>query len=144
MSKFSTPLYELARRRKQNLDDATKRATFGVFSATVERSPVGQPALWKDPTNAPAGYVGGRFRANWNFSVGAPDESITESTDKGRGAREAARALSTSAGSVVYFTNGLPYAKRLEYEAWSTQAPAGMVRVSAAEFDEYVRKALAS
>jgi hypothetical protein len=43
---------------------------------------------------------------------------------------------------VIYLTNALPYARRLEY-GWSKQAPSGMVRISAMRFAEAVRKAIA-
>jgi hypothetical protein len=87
------------------------------------------------------GYVGGRFRANWNVSYGAPDESTIDSVDKQRGLNEAKKAMTLPIGGVTYLTNGLPYAHRLEYEGWSTQAPAGMVRISALEFGDYIKKA---
>jgi hypothetical protein len=88
---------------------------------------------------APAGYVGGRFRANWNTSVSAPDETTTEDVDP-TGAKATANVLAKmgGAGKVTYLTNALPYAERLEYSAWSKQAPAGMVRVSMARIDAIV------
>jgi hypothetical protein len=42
------------------------------------------------------------------------------------------------AGSVTFLCNALPYAERLEYEGWSKQSPAGMVRVSMARIDAIV------
>jgi hypothetical protein len=110
----------------------------------------------------------GRFRANWNVSVNAPNESTNGATDggagrvnkktfdaaadffggpspvRGRALSEARKALTLPVGGVTYMTNGLPYAQRLEFDAWSDQAPAGMVRISAQEFGQYVRKAVAS
>jgi hypothetical protein len=91
---------------------------------------------------APPGYVGGRFRANWNVSYGAPDFSTTESTQKERVFEEARKAMTLPVGGLVYLSNGLPYGPRLEYEGWSKQAPSGMIRVSALEFQDYVKKAL--
>lgn len=88
------------------------------------------------------GYVGGRFRANWNVSYGVPDEAVTDSIDKERVLTEAQKAMSLPIGGVMYMTNALPYANRLEYEGWSSQAPAGMVRLAALEFSAYVQKAI--
>lgn len=93
------------------------------------------------PNAAGKGYVGGRFKANWNVSFGAADTTTTTSTDVSRGNAEAEKALTLPLGGVMYISNGLPYARRLEYEGWSTQAPAGMVRVSAINFAQYVRDA---
>ena len=42
-------------------------------------------------------------------------------------------------GEKLYITNNLPYAKRIE-DGYSQQAPAGMVKVTIAEFDSIVRK----
>jgi len=92
---------------------------------------------------APAGYVGGRFRANWNVTYGAPNFATTESTEKQRGYEEAQKAMTLPVGGLVYLSNGLPYGPRLEYEGWSKQAPSGMIRVSALEFQDYVKRALA-
>ena len=47
-------------------------------------------------------------------------------------------------GETIYVTNSLPYAKRLEYDAWSKQATAGMVRISVMEFKANVKKQAAS
>ena len=48
--------------------------------------------------------------------------------------------LAVKAGGVEYITNNLPYAERLEY-GYSQQAPAGMVRVTAARFRELLARA---
>lgn len=93
--------------------------------------------------SAGAGYVGGRFRANWNVSYAAPNHSTTESTEKQRGFEEAKKALTLPVGGLVFLANGIVYGPRLEYESWSSQAPSGMVRISALEYQDYVRRALA-
>lgn len=90
----------------------------------------------------PKGYVGGRFRANWNTSVGAPDETTTDAVDPtGNKAKAGVMANMGGAGTVTYLCNALPYGERLEFEGWSKQAPAGMVRISMANVDGMVRDA---
>ena len=87
----------------------------------------------------PEGYVGGRFRANWNCSVSEPDATTTDAVDpSGESAIANVLAKMGGAGSVNFLTNGLPYGEMLEYHAHSKQAPAGMVRVSMASIDSYV------
>ncbi len=88
---------------------------------------------------APKGYTGGRFRANWNCSVTAPDETVTDAVDP-TGATAIANVLAKmgGAGSVNFLTNALPYGEMLEYHAHSSQAPAGMVRVSMARIGSYI------
>jgi hypothetical protein len=41
-------------------------------------------------------------------------------------------------GEIIYLTNSLPYARRLEY-GWSKQAPAGMVRITVANFERHLQ-----
>ena len=122
---FSIPLGQLAEKMKADLETVVRKATFEVFRNVVLKSPVDT----------------GRFRHNWNASYGAPNYATTAGTDQQRGANEAARAATLQLGGVVYLANGLPYAQRLE-NGYSQQAPAGMVRLSAVEFDDSVRKAV--
>jgi len=44
----------------------------------------------------------------------------------------------------IYLLNSLPYVRRIEYEGWSSQAKAGMVRITVAEFQTFVDKAVRS
>jgi hypothetical protein len=99
----------------------------------------------------------GRARGNWNFSIGTVDGSTTEHTDKtGTTTISKIRSGTKAAkfGDTMYIVNGLPYIHKLEHGGYgpgpktvggfSTQAPAGMVRVVAAELqpiaDEIARK----
>lgn len=121
------------------------------LAATVDyRSPVGDASYWKSPP--PKGYVGGRFRANWNMSIGAPDLSTTERTDRSpkspdRGGARTGEIIAVipeqAAGNVYYLANGLPYAQRLE-DGWSRQAPNGIVSRTVVEFQSIVDDAVAS
>jgi len=94
--------------------------------------------------SAPSGYVGGRFRGNWMFSIGSPDSTTTEEVDPS-GAKSTARIVSGSiefkAGDTCYITNSLGYAIPLEF-GHSTQAPSGMVRVTVARFQQIVLEAI--
>lgn len=139
MTTFAVVTRRIAEKVKGQADVAVRKATFELFRNIVLRSPVGNPSLWQSP--APKGYVGGQFRANWNFSVGKPNLTTIKSTRQQRGLQQATKALSVPAGGIVWLSNGLPYAKRLE-DGWSTQAPTGMVKVSVAEFDLYLKRVL--
>lgn len=104
----------------------------------VKRTPVGNPDLWE--SDAPPGYVGGRARANWFPSIGSPSNEETESVaDQSMGRVQA--IIGQVPGNVFYLTNNLPYIRRLEYDAWSSQAPRGMVRVSLREAEQALRNA---
>lgn len=92
------------------------------------------------------GYVGGRFRANWQVTFDVHATGTLERIDP-----QGAQTKTAAAGVVMGFTtevgtiwavNNLPYGPRLEFDAWSSQAPAGMVRISIAEFQTFVNKAV--
>ena len=103
----------------------------------------------------------GRFAANWNPSLGAPNYTYTDSTDAngtlGRIEDFAAKVYLGDDGAELYLSNGLPYAAVLEYGlypdppkggagkttgGYSTQAPQGMIRVTVAEFQTHLDKVL--
>ncbi|APZ06950.1 hypothetical protein BWI95_18825 [Kosakonia cowanii JCM 10956 = DSM 18146] len=94
---------------------------------------------------APPGYTGGRFRGNWQVSFDARTTDETGRVDK-------AGHLTMAAGNVtlglfkvgvrdIYFCNNVPYSYRLEM-GHSSQAPGGMVRITAAEFQLYFSEAV--
>ncbi len=88
-------------------------------------------------------YVGGRFRGNWQFSIGTPAEGTLDQVDPGGGVTLAKLKLqveSLTAGQTAYIVNNLPYAIPLEY-GHSTQAPGGMVRITLARFQQIVDEA---
>lgn len=90
------------------------------------------------------GYVGGRFRGNWQFSIDLPSAGELDRIDpSGNEAiaalREQVQALTI--GQTAYIVNNLPYAIPLEY-GHSTQAPRGMVRVTLDRFQGIVDEAI--
>lgn len=93
------------------------------------------------PLSAGKGYVGGRFRGNWQITLGTPAAGAISDIDPG-GANTIAKGTSAlsafKAGVPIFIMNNLPYGPRLEYEGWSKQAPAGMVRITVAEFRSIV------
>ncbi|WLH76838.1 hypothetical protein PSH81_13835 [Pseudomonas sp. FP2335] len=92
------------------------------------------------------GYVGGRFRGNWqvSFEVGATgmldlvDPTGSAAKAIGKGVLE---HYQIGIGK-IWIMNNLPYGPRLEYEGWSNQAPAGMVQITVTEFQMYINKAV--
>ena len=110
------------------------------------RSPVGNPANWKNPHAAPPGYVGGTFRRNWQYGFGSvPSVFFNEVDPSGRKAGDAVKAgiMAADAVGVHYISNPTPYAERIE-NGWSTtQAPNGIVNLIELEFDDIVRIAQA-
>lgn len=93
---------------------------------------------------APAGYTGGRFRGNWQVSFNQPAEGETGRIDKSGNITVSIGNLMIERFKVgmtaVYFCNNVPYAYPLEF-GHSKQAPGGMVRITAAEFQRFFEEA---
>lgn len=88
-------------------------------------------------------YTGGRFRGNWQVTFDRPAVGAIDRVDKAGTAtlaagREVLAHYDSGEYGSIWFTNNVPYAKRLEY-GWSKQAPAGIVRVVAAEINSKVK-----
>jgi len=94
---------------------------------------------------APEGYVGGRFRGNWQVAFDLrPEDEISRVDANGAATKAAGKALFNSYSSGVksiWLVNNVPYAYRLE-TGYSTQAPLGMAGVTAAEFQTFVDQAV--
>ncbi|HFO0817743.1 TPA: hypothetical protein ACHIOO_000574 [Enterobacter hormaechei] len=94
----------------------------------------------------PEGYVGGRFKNNWYVGFDSqptetndtPDASGQGSNSRGLAVLEVFRVGQVSA---IYFTNNLPYAQALE-NGHSSQAPGGMVGLTALDAAIYFREAM--
>jgi hypothetical protein len=140
---FRKHFRELLMKAGDRADTVVRHTAQNMLSALIVRSPVGNPDLWKH--KAPPGYVGGRFKNNWNFDLGAIDYRDNQPPDAGgTGAYERglAKMQQFTKGDTIYITNSLPYANRIEYEGWSSQAPSGVVRLTVLEFADAVKKAV--
>jgi hypothetical protein len=126
--------------------EALQKISMDLFKSVILMSPVGNPDLWKHPVR---GYVGGRFKGNWQAGINSAPSGVLEDEDatgkKDESGPTIGKMIGTINGKVgegdtVYLVNNLPYAQRLE-EGWSTkQAPNGMVALSIQKSDGLVRK----
>lgn len=157
---FGADFAEFARKTLQRADLLKRAVAIKLFTGVIRDTPVGDPKYWKG--NAPKGYVGGRLRGNWNCSVGFADTSTVEAPDvsheKGkRAARKTyknfpdlgqtlgkmqATVETGNRNTVDFLANSLPYAARIEYEGYSRQARAGMVRRNAARIKQLISREL--
>ena len=141
---FSDDIKKFAQHCIDNADLVVRKTVLDVGKSLVERTPVGNPELWKNPDNKPDGYVGGHARANWSHSIGALVNQEFKEIDATGGAsidRIVGSVPVKAAGKVHYIQNSLPYMQALE-DGHSTQAPAGIVAVTEVEFHDYVEKAI--
>jgi len=83
-----------------------------LLNRVEKRTPVGDPTLWKSV--APSGYKPGTLRASWSLDF-----------------------KQTSSVVLATLSNDQPYAERVEY-GWSSQAPAGMLRISLKEWNSII------
>jgi len=142
---FGEQIREFARKADAKADVFTRKVVFDIGTSLVLKSPVGDPKYWK--RKPPPGYVGGRFRANWQYGQNSINRMTTEQKDKSGGPtinRIVGRLPEKMIGSTHNLTNSLPYAIPLE-NGWSwRQAPNGMVQVTILEFDPIIRRAAAA
>lgn len=127
---FSLDISKFVQKAKLDTDTVIRKVGADVLRSLVEMSPVDT----------------GRFRANWVVSYGPTTEIITgldrsgiETINKGL---RLIQVFNPENGE-LWITNGLPYARRLEY-GYSGQAPAGMVRITVLEFQRFVDAAARS
>ena len=138
MTSFAVRLQQFADKTNRNADQLVRGVIEDIATKIVERSPVGDPALWQRP--APKGYEPGTFRGNWQLGIGSIPSGETGQIDPtGLGTLFSIVAAigDHPAGTVVYLANNVPYARPIE-DGHSTQAPTGLVGLTAMEFQQVV------
>jgi hypothetical protein len=124
---FALDISAFVAKSRDKADLIVRKVGIDILTRVVMRSPVRS----------------GRFRANWQVALNSPPAGTLASADKS-GADTIAKGAETiagaKAGGMIWLVNNLPYARRLEY-GYSKQAPAGMVRVTVAEFNASVHRA---
>lgn len=142
-SQFMADINAFIDKAKANQEELIRVIGIKILARLVDMSPVGNPDLWHG--SAPEGYTGGRFRGNWQVSFDQPIDGETDRIDKAGSATKEVGNLALSqfrAGmKEVYFVNNVPYAYRLEF-GHSSQAPGGMVRVTAESFQKFFSDAV--
>ncbi len=130
---FSIDLAKFAEKAKGNMETVVRVSVIEIGNKIIDRSPVGDATAWKNPP--PAGYVGGRFRGNWQYGFNSAPSGDFDTIDKSGDVSRQRIQVGITSNPVVgihYLTNNLPYAQRLE-DGYSKQAPSGMVGLTAIE-----------
>lgn len=139
---FALDLQRFAEKVKARADEAVGGLVIAFANKIDERSPVGDAVYWKSPP--PKGYVGGRFRGNWQLGISSMPGGVLNRVDPTGGRVRAeiqAVVPEDAAGKVYYLVNNVPYAQRLE-NGWSRQAPTGVVAITVSEFQTLVNDAV--
>jgi hypothetical protein len=125
---FALQLAQFAEQAKEAIDSTLREVVIEIGNSVIRMSPVDT----------------GRFRGNWQFSIGSPAAGTLDVADKDGSvamARIEGDSLLFKAGETAYIVNNLPYAIPLEY-GHSDQAPGGMVRVTLARFQQIIEEAV--
>lgn len=128
---------------RKDRDKVIRSSLIDLSTAIIKDTPVGDPDLWQ--SKPPRGYVGGTLRGAWNASTGSPNLSINTRRKSKTGTavigrmRKGVKAFNPMT-ETLYFVNPMPYAARIEYQGWSTQAPEGMVRSNVLKLRNFVQR----
>lgn len=125
---FALSLAQFAETAKEAVDASLREIVIELGNSLIRMSPVDT----------------GRFRGNWQFSISTPASGTIAQVDPNGAATSAQIAdgsIAFKAGETAFIVNNLPYSIPLEF-GHSDQAPAGMVRVTVARFQQIVLEAI--
>lgn len=128
LEQFSANMRAMGAALPQRASARKRKLAERIHQIVVMATPVGNASLWKD--HAPAGYVGGRARANWQVGLGGPKQGTVQTIDAGGGGTVSAGVGVISGagpGVAIHITNNLPYIVPLN-EGHSKQAPSGFIQ----------------
>ena len=128
MADFYDIINDWVEQTEDKLDDVLQTVVIMVGKSLITLSPVDT----------------GLFRGNWQLSYSGTDGPINRLDQTGNAtiSELVDRSKSFTAGQVAYIQNHVFYGHDLEYGS-SKQAPKGMVRITAARFNQIVQEALA-
>ena len=148
MGQFSVDINAFCKKAKGRVDEVVRTVVIDIGNSVINRSPVGNVSLWKHPY-APAGYVGGNFKANWQYGniagSGIPMTQLPDIDETGEvsKARIKNSIMAAEVSTVHYIVNNLPYAMALEHGHSTQSPPNAMVGLTVLEFQQYINSAVA-
>lgn len=128
-STFAAQLAAFRREAVANYGSVHRAVAIKLFSDVIMDTPV----------------LTGRLRGNWRVSINVPDRNQGQPDKSGRRTLGQVEAvLSTSKTTdILFLTNSMPYAYRIEYEGWSrNKSPLGMMRRNVLRFKAILRDEL--
>lgn len=146
-NQFQKSLEAFAEKAEQYADAIVHRVVIDLAASVMYDSPYGQPEFWKRP--APADYQPGHFRANWQYTTGAPADGIIPLFDPA--GKHTLRFIMAdvkpkgAASQVHYLVNNVPHGPPLEFDghSWQAPQPGGVVKKNVLRFDAIVKNAVA-
>lgn len=141
---FTSSINKWVEQAKTDRDAVVSEVFRTIGTRIVSRTPIGDITLWQTPPTASQDYRPGTLANNWFAGFGEPG-TPTLRPHNVNGAQSLANISNVAKefpGQVAYIVNPAPYANRIEYAGHSSQAPGGMVRLAAAEFQAIVKVAV--
>lgn len=135
---FREDLEKAQKELNVKLNKILRTSAIKCFNNIIQKSPVGNIKLWKT-AYPPKGYTGGTFRANWIATVNTPNTNVVEN---GTADNISSKLAGGSIKDILYLTNNLPYAERLE-NGWSSQRASGWVRTAVQNAQNSIDKIVA-
>ena len=127
--KFEDAVKRWAQHTGESLENVATASFLDVAGGVIRDTPVDK----------------GQLRANWRVGIDAPATGQLDIVDPSGQATQAAlvNQAPNIFGRLVYFTNNLPYARRIEYEGYSSiKASQGMLRININRFTDAVERAI--
>lgn len=124
MASFAAQLEAFARESKEKADDLVRETVLEIGERVIARSPVDTSA----------------FQSNWNYGLETRDAFFSKEKTGRRELNNLEELPRAAAGFVHFISNAAPYGPALERGS-STQAPQGMVALTALEFESIVEGA---
>jgi hypothetical protein len=124
---FSDDMARIAKKTNKSLENTIKTTAIELFSSVIRDTPVDE----------------GRAKGNWQATLGSMADGTVSTLDRSGSAtisKMRATVGGFDLGEVIWLTNNLPYARRLEYGWSKVQAPQGMVRKNMARIQSLVAK----
>ena len=116
---FKLDLKKFNKKTTRITEEVFKGTVIGLFNKVVSRTPVKT----------------GRLRKSWQPTINSPSVSLK----KANGDAIITKVSQAKLGDSIFLVNNLPYAQKIEAGS-SNQAPAGMVRVTVAEYQKIINE----
>ena len=121
---FTSSLRDFSERTESNLEQVLRGTTISLFGKIIRRTPVKT----------------GRLRGNWQTDINRPKSGELDRTGAAGAMSEVSAEVNRARlGDSIFMVNNLPYAKKIE-DGGSDQAPVGMVKVTALEFETEINR----
>lgn len=130
MKQFTKQIEAFAKATEQAIEKTFQDIVVEVGTTVIRLSPV----------------LTGRFRGNWQMTVGAPSSHSLNTTDPEGDATIAdlkIMAATLTPGEIAYIANNLTYGYNIETTGWQVTPPYMPVRRTKAQFDALVKEAIA-